>query len=297
MKNLQENLKNLPKYTLDAKQKEKIILSIRRESQSKKRTQFAKPLSVFALMCATIFVLFLASENNSWITELKHSFQSKIELNAPEAMVFKNNPNVIGIEEKIGILVSYDQFVAEDSRRGSKLMLYFWGDPSKLINQNYRVEAVNVYNEKLILAEGILFTPLNNEDAHALTSFTSFPTEGKWQLSFFVDDQLFEEFTVDVLPPFPKTEHFTLLDSPMELAVGEEADLTIESPVESGKEIEVKLLNHEGNIVSEHVFIQDGIFHDASGGSIYHYDGKIAFPNRGTWSLLIDGQKTKPFKN
>ena len=117
MKNLQENLKNLPRYTLDAKQKEKIILSIRRESQSKKRTQFAKPLFVFALMCATIFVLFLANENNSWITELKHSFQQQIELNAPEAMVFKNNHNVIGIEDKIGILSSV-QFVAEDARRG-----------------------------------------------------------------------------------------------------------------------------------------------------------------------------------
>ena len=83
----------------------------------------------------------------------------------------------------------------------------------------------------------------------------------------------------------------------MELAVGEENEVTIESPVQSRKEIEVKLLNHKGNIVSEHVFIQDGIFNDASGGSIYHYDGKIAFPNRGTWSLLIDGEKTKPFNN
>lgn len=296
MKNLQENLKNLPKYTLNERQKEKIILSIRRKTQSRKRTQFVKPVFVFALMCATIFVLFLG-ENNIWIVELKQSFQRKIELSAPEATVFKNHYDVIGIEGKVGILVFNEQFVAEDARRGSKLMLYFWGDPSKLINQNYKVEAVNVYNEKIILSEGVLSTPLNSEDAHTLTSFPPFPTEGKWQLSFFVEEQLFEEFTIDVLPSFPRTEHYTLIDSPLELAVGEETDLTIESTVESGEQIVVKLLNNKENIVSEHVFIQDGTFISASGGYIYHYDGKIVFPNRGTWSLLIDGEKTKPFKN
>lgn len=296
MKNLQANLKNLPKHTLNEEQKEKIIFAIRRETQSRKKVQFMKPLFVFTLMCATIFVLFLASENNSWVNEVKQSFKPQIELNAPEATVFKNHNDVIGIEGKIGLL-SDRQFVAEDARRGAKLMLYFWGNPTELINQNYRVEAVNAYNEKIILSEGILSPPLNNEDAHTLTSFPAFPTEGKWQLSFFVDDHLFEEFTIDVLPPFPKTEHYTLIDSPMEFTVGEQTEFIIESSVESGKEIVVKLLNHKGNMEAEHVFMQDGVFSAASGGYIYHYHGKIAFPDRGTWSLLIDGEKTKPFKN
>ena len=52
-------------------------------------------------------------------------------------------------------------------------MLYFWGDSSELINKNYRVEAVNSYNTKITLAEGILSSPLHSEDAHTLTSFTS----------------------------------------------------------------------------------------------------------------------------
>ena len=60
--------------------------------------------------------------------------------------------------------------------------------------------------------------------------------------------------------------------------------------MESGKEIEVKVLNNKGNIVSEHVFIQDGIF-TVAGSFIYHYQGNLKFPERGTWTLLIDGEK------
>ena len=84
----------------------------------------------------------------------------------------------------------------------AKLMLYFWGNPSKLINQNYRVEAVNVFNEKIILSEGLLSPPLNNEDAHTLTSFPAFPTEGKWQLSFLSTINYLKNLRLDVLPLF-----------------------------------------------------------------------------------------------
>lgn len=296
MKSLQESLKKLPKYTLREKQKEKIVFAIRSEARSLKNRSFFKPLLAFLLMCATVFVLFSASEDNSWITELKQSFQPKLELNAPEAVVFKNHYDVIGVEGRVGILLK-EQFVAEDTRRGSKLMLYFWGNPSKLIKKNYRVDAVNGYNEKITLSEGVLDSPVLNEDAYALTSFSPFPKEGQWKLSFFVDDQLFEEFTIEVLSPFPKTKDYTLIDHPLELIVGEETELIIESPVESGKEIEVKLLDDKGNIVSEHLFIQGDTFIAASGGYIYHYSGKIAFPDKGSWTLLIDGEKTKSFKN
>ena len=40
--------------------------------------------------------------------------------------------------------------------------------------------------------------------------------------------------------------------------------LLLKALAEREKEIEVKLLNNKGNIVSEHIFIQDGEFIDAS---------------------------------
>ena len=105
----------------------------------------------------------------------------------------------------------------------------------------------------------------------------------------FVEDQLFEEFTLEVLPPFPKTEHYTLINHPMELKIDEETEISIVSSVESVKEIEVKLLNNKGKIVSEHVFIHNALT------ALYY--GNIKFPERGTWTLLIDGEKSKSFKN
>ena len=99
-----------------------------------------------------------------------------------------------------------------------------------------------------------------------------------------------------LLPQFPKTEHYTLINDPMELTVDEKTEIYIESSVESGKEIEVKVLNKKGSIVSEHVFIQNGGF-TVAGSFIYHYQGNIKFPEKGTWALLINGEKTQPFKN
>jgi len=302
VQNLEEILKNLPKYALNEEQKERVSLALKRRTKSRKRVQFVKPFTALTLIGAIVFALVLSSESvsNSWFNELRQSFQPQIELHAQEVEVFKlasYNQEVFGVEGKLGILGVSEKFVAEDARRGSKLMIYFWGDSSKLIDKNYRVEALNSYNNKIILTEGVLTSPLHSEDAHTLTRFLPFPSEGKWQLSFFVENQLFEEFSLEVLPPFPKTEHYTLINHPMELKVDEETEVYIESSVESGKEIEVKLLNQKGEIVSEHVFIQDGTFIAIKGGYIYQYRGSIKFPEKGTWKLLINGEKTKPFKN
>lgn len=302
VQNLEEILKTLPKYALNEEQKERVSLALKRRTKSRKRLQFVKPFTALTLICAIVFALVLSSdsESNNWFYGLRQSFQPQLELKAQKAEVFKldsYNQEVFGVEGKLGILGVSEKFVAEDARRGSKLMIYFWGDSSKLIDKSYRVEALNSYNNKIILSEGVLTSPLHNEDAHTLTRFIPFPSEGKWQLSFFVDNQLFEEFSLEVLPPFPKTEHYTLNNQPLELRVGEETEVDIESSVESGEKIEVKLLNQKGKIVSAHVFIQDGTFIAGTGGYIYQYRGSMKFPEKGTWKLLINGEKTKPFKN
>ncbi len=301
MKTLQENLKNLPKYTLNEGQKDRISLALQKEIKPRKRVQFIKPFIAFAFICATVFALAHSSDNesNNWFVELKQSFQPQVELTAQQAETFSladRNYEVTGIEGKVGMLFN-EQFVAEDVRRGSKMMLFFWGDPSELTDKNFRVEARNTYNKKIVISEGVFNGFLFGEDVQQiLTSFAPFPAEGEWQLSFYLDDQLFEVFTIEVLPPFPKTEQYTLINHPMELTVGQENEITIEGSFESDKGIEVKLLDNKGSVVSEHVFNQDGSF-TREGQYMYSYSGNITFSKQGTWTLLIDGEKTKPFKN
>lgn len=297
MKTLQESLKNLPKHTLNEEQKERISLALQKEMKPRRRVQFVKPFAAFTLICATVFVLILSS--GSSFNGIKQLFLPQIELTAQQAVTFNLADSiyeVTGIEGKVGMLFS-EQFVAEDARRGSKMMLYFWGDPSELEDKNFRVEAMNAYNKKMVISEGVFNGFLFGEDVQQiLTSFTPFPAEGKWQLSFYLDDQLFEAFTIEVLPPFPKTEQYTLNNHPMELPVAEETEITIESSLESEKGVVVKLLNNKGRIVSEHIFNQDGSFTRA-GRYMYSYSGNMTFPKQGTWTLLIEGEKTKPFKN
>ncbi len=298
MKTLQENLKNLPKHTLNEVQKERISLALQKEMKPRRRVQFVKPFIAFSLICTAVFVLVLSSESESdnWFNGL---FLPQVELTLQRAETFNlahSNYEVIGIEGKVAMLFN-GQFVAEDTGRGSKMMLYFWGDPSELVDKHFRVEAMNAFNKKIVISEGVFNGFLFGEDVQQiLTSFAPFPVEDEWQLSFYLDDQLFEAFTIEVLPPFPKTEQYVLMNHPMELPVGQENEVTIEGSFESDKGIEVKLLDTKGSVVSEHIFNQDGSFTRA-GRDLYSYSGNITFPKQGTWTLLIDGEKTKPFKN
>ncbi|MEK5068492.1 hypothetical protein [Sporosarcina sp. FSL K6-1508] len=295
VENLQESLKKLPKYTLDDEQKEKIILAMKKGTKSRKRVKFVKSLTALTLICAVVFVLVLSSdsESNNWLNELKQSFRPQVELTAQLGEIFnfsQSNQEVTGIEGKVGMLFN-EQFVAEDARKGAKMMLYFWIGASELAGKSYTVEARDAYDKKIIMSEGVFDGFLFEEDVQqVLTSFTPFPKEGKWQLSFYVEDQLFEEFTIEVLPPFPKTEHYTLVNHPMELTVGESTEALIVSEEENGKEIEVKLLNNKGKVISEHVFFQN------TPQDNYYY-GSIKFPEKGIWKLMINGEKTQPFKN
>ncbi|MBB4826502.1 hypothetical protein HNO89_003762 [Sporosarcina luteola] len=78
----------------------------------------------------------------------------------------------LGIEGRFAMLGPLKQFVADDSRRGAKLMLFFWGEPAQLINQPFRLEAIHSSNQAITLSEGVLSGPLHDsEDAHVLTKF------------------------------------------------------------------------------------------------------------------------------
>jgi hypothetical protein len=269
-------------------------------SQNKSNQNRKKLKPVFAGITLSILILFLA------ITQLyesglviKRAQQSPNELHAQagEKFFLADRREVFGVEGKVALL-NFDQFVAEDHRRVAKLMIFFWGNPDELVGKTYRVEATNQYSEKLLLSKGTLTSALNSEDAHTLTSFTPFPKEGEWQLSFYVGDALYEEFTLNVLPPFPKTEHYEIINSPAELNVGIESPVTIESSWEDKKEIEVKLLNEAGEVIDQDIFKQDAMNYDASTSHpVYLFDGTLTFPKRGTWELEIDGEKTKLFVN
>lgn len=300
--NLQEKLKNLPTFTLNNEQKNNIMLTLKNNRKTKRKVQLFVPFISFVVICVTVFLLFISDNNEgtTWLTGMKEAFQPQVELTAKEGGMFTHSSyEVIGIEGKLGILVSNEQFVAEDTRRGAKIMLYYWGDTSEFAGERFRVEARNTYNKKITLSEGDFDGFLFGEDVQQiLTSFTAFPTEGKWELSFLVNEQLFEEFTLEVLPPFPKTKRYQLMDSPKEIKVGEETEISITSVSGQNKEIEVKLLNEKGNIVSQHIFIQDGEFIDAATSqTIYNYVGKMEFAEKGTWKLEIDGEKTNSFSN
>lgn len=233
------------------------------------------------------------------IYELNNKSQKTVTLDAPLAISFTlpdRDQNVIGLDGKIGIL-GPENFVAEDTRRVAKLMLYYWGNPESLVGKEYKVEAMNIYGETLLLSEGVLSAGLYSEDAHILTSFPAFTGEGEWQLSFYVEENLFEAFRIEVLPPLPKTENYILLDAPIEIPVGKTHELIIENRSGEEQSIEVQLMNSKGIIEQESIFQLDPNAPYDNQGTIYHYHGNITIPEKGEWSLVIDGEQTQLFEN
>ncbi|KYC96636.1 hypothetical protein MXL46_13195 [Heyndrickxia sporothermodurans] len=299
MKDIQESLKNLPKYSLNTEQKQKILHSLQTKQLPMKRRQYKLPIISFA---ACLSILFLLIFTQLPISNQPHPQKTLTQLNGQKGKMFTlpdTKQEVLGIENKVGILNVFNHFVAKDERRVAKLMLFFWGNPNALVSKTYRVEAVNQFGEKLLLSEGELSSGLNNEDAHTLTQFSPFPMEGKWQLSFYVDDKLYDEFTLDVLPPFPKTKHYMLNDSPKELIIGKQEQISIESSWKNKKEITVKLVDDKGKVVDQQIFEREEMnYREASSNDlIYFFNGKLTFPKKSIWTLEIDGEKTKFFSN
>lgn len=314
MEQIKESLKSLPKYSLTKEQRQNILSKLQ-QNRTHQRNRF-KPAAAILSLSAILFILAFSlleggigsetAKEESQSFQMKTSMEDKTESftdleSVPQGQSFilpDTKQEVFGMEGKVGILNTFDHFVAEDPRRVAKLMIFYWGNPEKLAGKEYEIEAAN-HNESLQLSKGVLSQQgLNGDDAHILTSFTPFPEEGLWQLSFYVDGQLFDKFSLKVLPPFPKTEYYTLEKSPKEMEVGKKTDITIESSGKDKEKIDVQLINENGKSVSEHIFVQETEQMDASTNSpIYIYSGKLTFPEKGIWKLKIDGEETGSFEN
>ncbi|MBD8003488.1 single stranded DNA-binding domain-containing protein [Bacillus norwichensis] len=311
---IKESLKSLPKYSLSKEQRQNILSKLQ-QNRTHQGNRF-KPAAAILFLSVILLILVFSlleggigreiAQEESQSLQMKTSMEDKAEsytelesVSQGQSFILPDTKQeVFGLEGRVGILNPFDYFVAEDPRRVAKLMIFFWGNPEKLAGKEYEIEAAN-HNESLLLSKGVLSQQgLNGDDAHILTSFTPFPEEGLWQLSFYVDGQLFDKFSLKVLPPFPKSEHYTLEKSPKEMEIGNKTNITIESSGKDKEKIDVQLINENGKSVSEHIFVQETKQIDAStNSSIYIYGGKLSFPEKGIWKLKIDGEETGSFEN
>ncbi|MFC7373225.1 hypothetical protein ACFQPF_16410 [Fictibacillus iocasae] len=299
MKNLptiQDELKQLPKYSLTHAQKQRIRIELRQKR--KPSITIFKP---FVTGSAILLALFLIVTSGAFQESESSVMKKQVALQAVKGERFaleKRDGYAIGTQNKAALLDTFGHFVAKDKSRVAKVMIYLWGDSKELAGKSYKVEAMNQYGEKLQLAEGELAGGLYGEDAQIITSFTPIPSAGVWQLSFYVDGNYHSAFTLNVLPPFPKTKHYVLTSSPKELKIGKNVELYMEG-TKNKKEIKVQLLNEKGKVVDSEVFKGKGLsgIDAETSQKEYGYSGGLIIPDKGTWSLVIDGEKTLPFNN
>jgi predicted RNA polymerase sigma factor len=130
----------------------------------------------------------------------------------------------------------------------------------------------------------------------AVTSFLVYYTN-----SLDVEDLVQDTFITAIkkFPQFKEKAHPKTCSLQLqEIHSGEEMEFMIDSNQKKKQEIEILIKNEEGINVYQQMFTQDAEYIDAETGEpIYSYTDKLVFPKTETWTLIIDGEKTKPFKN
>lgn len=301
---IEKSLRNLPRYSLKDHQKKRVLQRIKTNQMNKKRRLFLYP-SISLVISLGIIAVLIINEWNTLDTSIdQESNTARISFTSPEGKMFKipeSNLTVLGIENKVGFFyggLGDQEILAREKRRLAKIMIFFWGSSDNLTGQPFRVEALHESGKQLTLSEGILFGPIYNADAHAVTRFKPFPKKGTWELSFYVNDKRYGSFIANVLPPPPQTEHYTLRTSPKETTVHHPSVLYIESTKEDHQEISVVLKSKSGKTVDRETFQLVSTHIDAdTRETVYLYKGKITFPSIGDWIFVIDGEQTNLFKN
>lgn len=227
-KQLLESMSEFPNYALTEEERNKVLVAIREHRViEKNRKIYWQKISV---MCALLAILILAPllfwENISDKKELSHGNSVQV---AEEGVYFalkdkSGNPVYIdynyGILDKVSLL-SPQEWIAEDYRSVSKLMIFLWGNQQDLVHKNLKVIGVHTesgFEQELTNVQ--LSGSLHNEDAHALTRFTPFPKQGIWNLIFLVEGKKHAEFSIYVKEPYIRVGDSTLLISQEDLLAG-----------------------------------------------------------------------------
>ncbi|MFA1819457.1 hypothetical protein ACDX78_04490 [Virgibacillus oceani] len=114
-----------------------------------------------------------------------------------EASYFETETlTMLGEENKAGFILSENQNLL--ANKPNKYMWHLWGNED-FEEKDFKVTGVNLdTNDEEDIFTSTLSGPNNGADAHVPTHM-NFPSEGTWELSVFVDGEIFEKISVEVL--------------------------------------------------------------------------------------------------
>lgn len=297
-------LRTLQDYELSAKQQEHIIHSIRNA-----KVPTRKPLLIKSSLAALAALLIVALSSVLWVTREQEQprhlavepdnewkLSQRFDLKDKDGSVVYEK-GVRGIEGKVGYLDNgLGDFVARDRKKGAKAFWYVWGNPDQLVGKTLKATAIHKdTGESFILDESELSPGLYGEDAHSLTSFEPFPSEGIWKINVVIDDRPYASIVIEVQPGYIQSGKFIFLINERDLSEGLTKEVQLEI---TGK-------RKEQEITVTAQFLEDAghelkfpynktlEYKTGEGMDITEYTGKITLDRKGKWKLTVLGDSVE----
>ncbi|MBU8879839.1 hypothetical protein BGM26_12650 [Bacillus sp. FJAT-29790] len=301
-KKLLEKMKEFPDHELTSEQRNKIILNIRNHKVKERKFSFNwQKIGILGALLA-IFILVPVLLIDSIGSDKDLRFGTNVEIG--ESGVYfalideKGNPHHadsnFGIPNKVSLL-SPPEWIADDYRSVSKIMVYIWGDEEKLLYKDMKIEAVHIDSG---LTQELAFLKLSGgiygSDAHAVTSFPVFSKPGIWKLQFFLEDEPYAEFSIGVKEPYVKVGNSTILISQEDLLAGVYEDVSLEvEGADLPEKLKLELFRLEDGTKATFIFKDKTDYIKADNGqNISMYSGDLTLKKSGKYRMTILNQSS-----
>ena len=299
-KQLLKSMSEFPDYELTEEERNKVLVAIRKHQVKEKNGKISwRKISVLCALLAILIIAPLLYLGN--ISDKKElSYENSVQV-VGEGIYFalkdKSGNSVYGdynygIPDKVSLLRPHE-WIAEDYRSVSKLMIFLWGNPQDLIHKNLKVIGVHTetgFEQELTNVQ--LSGNLHNEDAHALLRFAPFSKAGIWNLIFLVEGEKHAEFSIYVKEPYIQVGNSTLLISQEDLLAGFYENAAIDVIGDSlPNQLQVELVNLKNNERRTFMFTDKADFISANTmQKASMYTGDFSIDKSGKYQLKILNQ-------
>ncbi|MDZ5471383.1 hypothetical protein SM124_06445 [Bacillus sp. 31A1R] len=297
-KDLLKKMKELPQFEMEANKKHETIMKIREARTTKTKRKFSFQKAGVWAAIAAVFILFPVV----YLTQVFPDQQKQGSLvpnqESQEADYFAlldENMNPVGSDYNYGIpekasIMGPKEWVANDERGSSKVFIFLWGEQDKLSGKKLTLTAKHKKTgDELLLSDRPLAGKLYNADAHLVSSLPVFPSDGEWELTYLIDEEIFAQYPVYVKESYLNFEDSTLLISKMDIFAGEYEKLQLEvEGADLPLEVTLKLYHPEEKNSQEFTFTKEDEFIRAKDNKVVTmYTGNITFLKSGHYEVEV----------
>ncbi|ALC90519.1 hypothetical protein AM500_12530 [Bacillus sp. FJAT-18017] len=296
-KDLLEKMGELPTFEMDERKRQETVMKIRQAQPPKQKWgMFPQKAGIWAALAA-MFIIIPILYITEFTSQKQQGSTGNIDIEEKFGLSYfglRDGKNgLVGMDTNYGIsekasIMGPKEWVANDYRGSSKVMVFIWGNSDELIGKKLTLTATHKETgEDLTLVDQPLAGKHFDADAHLLTSFPVFPTDGLWELEYTINGEQFANYPIYVYEPYIEFKKATLLLSQSKIFAGEYQDVPLElEGADLPSQVTVKIHNLKEDFSQEFNFKKEDEFIRATDGKVFTgYSGTVTFLKSGNYEI------------